>query len=98
MDLNLAHGVYQSSLRYPHELALSVAGKQLTYYQLREMVQPIASWLRQNCSEAAPRVAILSARTLSTYAGILGACWAGGTYVPISTKLPEDRQIGRAHV
>ena len=93
MDFNLANGVYQSSLRFPHELALSVAGRQLTYSQLRETVQPIANWLRHNCAEAAPRVAILSARTLSTYAGILGACWAGGTYVPASTKLPEDRLI-----
>src|SRR5208337_3539035 len=35
----------------------------------------------------------LASRSLATYTGILGTCWAGGTYVPISTKLPEDRLI-----
>jgi amino acid adenylation domain-containing protein len=93
MDLNLAYGIYKNSIQYPQELAISVAGKELTYAQLRERVQPIAGWLWRNCRESAPRVAILSARTLSTYIGILGASWAGGTYVPVSTKLPEDRLI-----
>ena len=93
MNLNLAYGFYESSLRYPENLALSVGGHNLTYSQLRELVQPVAAWLRRNTTEAAPRIGILSSRSISTYAGILGTCWAGGTYVPISTKLPEDRLI-----
>jgi amino acid adenylation domain-containing protein len=93
MSLNLAHGFYESSLRFPDNIALSIGTLELTYAQLRELAQPVADWLRRNKQAAAPRVGILASRSLSTYAGILGTCWGGGTYVPISTKLPEDRLI-----
>lgn len=93
MNFNLASGFHESSLRFPENLALSVGGRELTYSQLRELVQPVAGWLRRNTAEPAPRIGILASRSISTYAGILGTCWAGGTYVPISTKLPEDRLI-----
>ena len=91
MNFNLAHGFYASSLRFPDNLALSVGKRDLTYSQLREFVQPVANWVRRNSQVDTPRVGILASRSLSTYAGILGTCWAGATYVPISTKLPGDR-------
>ena len=93
MDFSLARGFYDSSLRLPSELALSVGGKSLSYSRLRELVQPVAGWIRRNSSEPAPRIGILASRSLSTYTGILGTCWAGGTYVPLSPKLPEERLI-----
>jgi non-ribosomal peptide synthetase component F len=65
----------------------------LMNHNLAHAAQPVASWLRRNAVEAAPRVGILASRSLATYTGILGTCWAGGTYVPISTKLPESRLI-----
>ena len=37
------------------------------------------------------RVGVLTSRTLDTYAGILGACWSGASYVPINAKLPADK-------
>src|SRR2546429_9436359 len=98
MSLNLAHGFYESSLRFPDNIALSIGTLELTYAQLRELTQPVADWLRRNKQVAAPRVGILASRSLSTYAGILGTCWGGGTYVPISTKLPErseERRVGK---
>jgi D-alanine--poly(phosphoribitol) ligase subunit 1 len=93
VNFNLAHGFYESSLRFPDNIALSIGTLELRYSQLRELVQPVAAWLRRNTQVAAPRVGILASRSLSTHAGVLGTCWAGGTYVPISTKLPEDRLI-----
>ena len=38
-----------------------------------------------------PRVGILAARSIETYAGIVGAAWAGGTYVPLNPKQPAAR-------
>jgi D-alanine--poly(phosphoribitol) ligase subunit 1 len=93
MNHNLAHGFYESSLRFPGNLALSVGGCEFSYSQLRKLAQPVASWLRSNTVDPAPRVGILASRSLATYTGILGTCWAGGTYVPISTKLPQSRVI-----
>ncbi len=93
MNFNPASGFYASSLCFSDNIALSIGTRELTYSQLRELVQPVADWLWRNTQVAAPRIGILASRSLSTYAGILGTCWAGGTYVPISTKLPEDRLI-----
>src|SRR6266849_5564591 len=93
MNLNLAHGFYENCVRFPDHLALSVANQELSYIQLCRLVQPSADWLRRNTRSAAPKVGILAFRSLSTYLGILGTCWAGGAYVPISAKLPEDRLI-----
>ena len=40
---------------------------------------------------AGPRVGILAARSIETYAGIVAAAWAGGTYVPLNPKQPAQR-------
>jgi amino acid adenylation domain-containing protein len=38
-----------------------------------------------------PRVGILAARSIETFAGIIGTAWAGGTYVPLNPKIPASR-------
>src|ERR1700730_9589851 len=93
MNFNLASGFYESSLRWPDNIALAVKSREYTYRQLRETVQPVSDWLVRHAQEKAPRVGVLGSRNLASYAGILGVCWAGGTYVPISPKLPKDRLI-----
>jgi len=97
MSFNLANGFHASSLRLPDNIALSLGTQEFTYSQLCQWVQPVADWVRRNAQVAAPRVGILASRSLPTYVGILGTCWAGGTYVPIGTKLPEDRLIQLLH-
>jgi non-ribosomal peptide synthetase component F len=93
LDLNLAAGLYASSQRAPESLALSVEGADYTYARLRELVQPVASWLRQTVGAQCPRIGILASRSLATYLGVLGACWVGGNHVPLNPKYPEDRLI-----
>jgi D-alanine--poly(phosphoribitol) ligase subunit 1 len=70
-----------------------VGDAQFTYSALRERVQPVAGWLRTHCNSNAPRVGILASRSAETYFGILGTCWAGGTYIPLSPKYPEERLL-----
>jgi non-ribosomal peptide synthetase component F len=93
LDLNLAAGLFASSQRAPETLALSVEGADYTYARLRELVQPVASHLRQTVGTQCPRIGVLASRSLATYLGVLGTCWAGGTYVPLNPKYPEDRLI-----
>ncbi len=93
MHYNLSHPFYESSLAHPENLALTVGDAQFTYARLREQVQPIAEWLRTRSHSKAPRVGILASRTPETYLGILGASWAGGTYIPLSPKYPEERLL-----
>ena len=93
VQYNLAHPFYESSLAHPENLALTVGDAQFSYAGLREQVQPIAGWLRTLSHSNAPRVGILASRTPETYIGILGTCWAGGTYIPLSPKYPEERLL-----
>ena len=93
MQYNLAYPFYESSLAHPENLALTVGDAQFTYAGLRQQVQPIANWLRTHSHSKAPRVGILASRTPETYLGILGTCWAGGTYIPLSPKYPEERLL-----
>jgi len=90
---NLASPFYESSCAHPQNLALTVGDAQFTYAALREQVQPVARWLQTHCKSRAPRVGILAARSRETYLGILGTCWAGGTYIPLSPKYPEERLL-----
>ena len=93
MQYNLAYPFYENSLAHAENLALSIGDNQYTYSALRELVQPIARWLRTHSNSNAPRVGILASRTPETYLGILGTCWAGGTYIPLSPKYPEERLL-----
>jgi amino acid adenylation domain-containing protein len=44
-----------------------------------------------NSAPSGLRVGILAARSIETYAGIVGVAWAGGTYVPLNPKTPASR-------
>jgi len=93
MNYNLAQPFYENSERHPGDIAVSAAGRAVSYSDLRKLVQSIAGWLQQRSGGSVTRVGILASRSIETYAGILATCWAGGTYVPLGTKLPEDRLL-----
>jgi len=93
VQYNLAYPFYESALAHPENLALTVGEAQFTYAALRQAVQPVANWLRTQTGSNAPRVGILASRSPETYFGILGTCWAGGTYIPLSPKYPEERLL-----
>src|SRR5436189_138199 len=88
--LNLALPVFCHSKLNARRLALVVDGAEYTYAQLGGAAGRIAAWIAARTDGAAetrrrgPRVGILAYRTFETYAGILGAAWAGGTYVPLN--------------
>jgi D-alanine--poly(phosphoribitol) ligase subunit 1 len=93
MNYNLALPFYENSERYSGNIAVSVAGRAVSYSELRKLVQSIATWLQQRSGGSVKRVGILASRSIETCAGILATCWAGGTYVPLSSKVPEDRLL-----
>ena len=82
---------FEHATRNPDRLALSVGGEEFGYGELLGLVQPVASWLRARFKGEAHRVGILASRSWEAYAGILAACWTGGTYVPLHPAWPEDR-------
>jgi amino acid adenylation domain-containing protein len=74
---------------YPGNEALEVEGISYKYDSLLKLSLQINRLLQSYPEEE--YVGILSYRTLSTYAGILGTLASGKCYVPFSPKLPSDR-------
>lgn len=71
--------------------ALVSAGAHISYGDLAAKVQTLAAAVRPGMSHG--RVGILASRSVEACVGILATAWAGGTYVPISLKLPAARLI-----
>ena len=93
MNFNISQPFYEHALAEPERPALFVEEKRYSYGELLRYVQPVAAWLRKEGNGRLERIGILASRTLETYRGVLGAGWAGAAYVPLSTKLPEDRLV-----
>ena len=115
--LNLATGVFMHAATQPQRTAIVVDERAYTYDAFARLAGAVATWLRARVAQrasdnaaggrvngttlAAPRVGILAGRSIETYAGIVGAAWAGGTYVPLNPKIPASRLayvIGRAKI
>lgn len=92
-DFNLAHAFFAHAKAQPDHPALWVDDRTYTYAELAEAAGRVAAALRSQADVIgpAPRVGILAGRSFETYAGILGTCWAGGTYVPMNPKQPAKR-------
>jgi amino acid adenylation domain-containing protein len=91
-DKNLAAAVYRHQITRPDAQAVSFNGQSLTYGVLAELSARLAGCLAQNlASQAAARVGILASRNANACVAVLGTCWAGSTYVPISIRQPTDR-------
>ena len=95
---NLASAVHRHSLTHPHSLAVTSEGRELSYRQLARGAAAIAAcvsqspdWLQGDGKP--PRVGVLASRSVDACLAVLGASWAGTTYVPIGTKLPEERVL-----
>jgi amino acid adenylation domain-containing protein len=101
--LNLATNVYLHGQTQPMRTALVVGEEEYTYERFADAAGRVATWLRAraprhagsilsgSAAPAGPRVGILAARSIETYAGIVGAAWAGGAYVPLNPKQPAAR-------
>jgi amino acid adenylation domain-containing protein len=91
MNHNIASAFYRHSLKTPEALALFVDNREYTYGELAHLAQHISCWLQKNLKRRPQRVGILASRSMEAIAAVLGINWAGGTYVPISLKLPQER-------
>ena len=89
-NCNLAEPLFQHSLQNPGSPALVLEDQVYSYAELAALAARVAGWIVANTPAGARRihVGIIASRSLGAYAGILGACWAGATYIPINPKLP----------
>jgi len=98
VGFNIANAVYEHQRRHPDRLAISCEGQELSYGELAQRAGGVAGQLSRSPAWAInqgfrPRVGILASQSIDACTGLLGASWAGGTYIPISLKSPEERLL-----
>ncbi|SBT06455.1 Amino acid adenylation domain protein [Candidatus Accumulibacter aalborgensis] len=98
INYNLACAVHRHSLATPDAIAVVYKDRSVSYREMAERAASLAecltrraNWQRQDGTP--PRVGILASRGIDACVALLGACWAGATYVPLSLKLPEERLL-----
>ena len=103
VNCQLAQGFYQSSVSYPDRPALSIGGNEVSYRRLAQLAQSLSMQLQavladaarrheiKNVSTTAPLTAVFGQRSVMSYAGILGALFAGHAYVPLNSEFPVSR-------
>ncbi|MDL2358492.1 MAG: amino acid adenylation domain-containing protein [Pseudomonadota bacterium] len=95
-NFNLACAIHRHCLAHPDSPAVVCKDRSLTYGELAERAARLAACLTrspgwQRSDGQPPRVGILASRGVDACVALLGACWAGATYVPIGLKQPEER-------
>ena len=88
----LASGFLRSVAAYGNRSALEVAGHVLTYTELFARAAALAATLAQHQpSSEVPLTAVFASRSVTAFAGVLGALLRGHGYVPLNRTFPPDR-------
>ncbi|OKP97904.1 non-ribosomal peptide synthetase [Paenibacillus sp. P46E] len=77
--------------RTPDLLAVVCGDQALTYKELNEQANSLASVLREKGVAAETVIGIMADRSLELIIGILGILKSGGAYLPIDPEYPADR-------
>lgn len=93
---SLAMAVYRHACSTPHAPAVVFNGNTLSYGNFASRAASLAATLVSHPHWHAPlgrppRIGLLASRSIDACVALMGACWAGATYVPISLKQPEER-------
>ncbi|MEH1919452.1 amino acid adenylation domain-containing protein [Nostoc sp.] len=92
-ETNLVELFAKSVVTYPNRIAVTASGKTLTYRELDQRSDRLASFLRRKgvCCEV--RVGIYQERNEELIVSLLAVLKAGGTYVPLDPAYPAERII-----
>ncbi len=74
----------------PDADALWIDNRVYSYAELGCHAQRIATWCQRMVPQRNPRIGILTSRSLTAYASILGVNWASGAYLPLNARLPAS--------
>lgn len=93
-DKTLPELIDQQALATPGKIAITAAGKQLTYADLSARSNQLAHYLRGLGVARESLVAIAVDRSPDLVVGLLAILKAGGAYVPIEPSYPKTRIAG----
>ena len=88
---NIADVLYSTEKLHPENTAIVAWKSSVSYSGLASSVRRVAASISPKLSHG--RCGILGTRSIEACVAILGIAWAGGTYVPISLKYPEQRLV-----
>ncbi|CAH1205377.1 Tyrocidine synthase 3 [Paenibacillus plantiphilus] len=90
-ELTLHEMFRQQAERTPERIALSYESETLTYRELHERSDRLASHLRGQGVKRGEPVGLMAQRSAELMIGVLAIIKAGGAYVPLPPEFPEDR-------
>lgn len=89
--MSLERGFRASAVRFPDRPALEVDGRVIGYAELDATARRIAAAITQGVPNGPNFTGIYGQRSLSAFAGVLGALKAGHAYVPLGSNFPLER-------
>jgi D-alanine--poly(phosphoribitol) ligase subunit 1 len=81
--------LYKIYLKQPYSVALLFSNKEITYKKFWEDSYKFSKLILK--IKKNPRVLIITNKNYFDYVALFGTLIAGGTYIPISSYLPQDR-------
>lgn len=90
-NFNIALDFHRTAARLPDALAIRAGKEEISYAGLAGRASRLATLFAAR--RRSGRIGVLATRSIDAYAGILGAAWSGGTYVPLNLKWPEERLV-----
>jgi amino acid adenylation domain-containing protein len=89
---SLGEALLESAEKYCNRPALWCRGRLFSYSEFFNIAKTMAATLISNkLKNPNDRIAVLSDRTVTAYASIVAALFAGSAYVPLNPRFPIDR-------
>lgn len=90
-EMTVAQLVEQQVEKNPNKIAVIFEKKELTYRELNDKANQLASYLRKINIKPNDKVGIMVPRSLELIVAILGTIKAGACYIPIDPSYPSKR-------
>lgn len=88
----LCSGFLRSAQRFPQRPVVAAEGKVLSYEVLYELSSRVAATIQSYPEfSSTPLTGVFAHRSVTAFAGVLGALLAGNGYVPLNRTFPEHR-------
>ncbi len=88
----LRSGFLRSCERSPEQPALEIGEQVLSYGALQQRAAALAATLDRCCEPGGPALtAVFGQRSVTSFAGVLGALFRGHGYVPLNPSFPVER-------
>ncbi|TCI85723.1 non-ribosomal peptide synthetase [Tenacibaculum sp. M341] len=88
---NLCELFEKQVLKSPKNLAVAYKQNQLSYEELNARANQLANYLIKKGLKKGEMVGLYLDRSVETIIGLLGVLKAGGVYLPMSSKFPDER-------